>query len=175
MAMKRHQASCHCGAVRVELDYDLGATTSRCNCSICRKSRWWGANVKPEQVHVICPFVGGGFGSKGNTWPPATLAAMAARIVRRPVKLVLTRQQMYTNNGYRPQTVQKVKLGASSDGRLLAIRHDGFSSMSQPDLGEFAEPCEPRLDIRFADPVPKCSDQQWSCHLHVRRVVRSSR
>ena len=56
-----------------------------------------------------CPFVGGGFGCKGNTWPPATLAAMAARIVGRPVKLVLTRRQMYTSNGYRPRTIQKLR------------------------------------------------------------------
>ena len=48
---------------------------------------------------------------KGNTWPPATLAALAARTVRRPVKLVLTRAQMYTSNGYRPRTVQKLKTG----------------------------------------------------------------
>ena len=58
---------------------------------------------------MICPYLGAGFGSKGNTWPPATLAALAARTVKRPVKLVLTRAQMYTSNGYRPRTVQKLK------------------------------------------------------------------
>ena len=86
-------------------------------------------------MRVICPYVGGGFGSKGNTWPPVALAALAARMVKRPVKLVLSRAQMYTSNGYRPRTVQKLKLAADGDGKLLSIRHDGISSMSQPDHG----------------------------------------
>ncbi len=93
-----------------------------------------------ENVTVICPFVGGGFGSKGNTWPPATLAAMAARRVNRPVKLEVTREQMFTSNGYRPRTIQQVKLGADRDGKLVALRHDGLTQMSRPELGEFSEP-----------------------------------
>jgi xanthine dehydrogenase YagR molybdenum-binding subunit len=96
--------------------------------------------LKPEQVRVICPYVGGGFGSKGNAWTPITLAAMAARAVGRPVRLVLEREQMYTSNGYRPATIQRVKLGAAADGALLAIRHDGFSQTCRPELGEFVEP-----------------------------------
>ena len=93
-----------------------------------------------KDVTIICPFVGGGFGSKGNTWPPATLAAMAARRVKRPVKLEVTREQMFTSNGYRPRTVQRVQLGADRDGKLLAISHDGLTQMSRPEIGEFAEP-----------------------------------
>ncbi len=93
-----------------------------------------------ESVTVVCPYVGGGFGCKGNTWPPATIAALAARHVGRPVKLVVTRPQMFTSNGYRPKTIQKIRLGAGRDGRLLSIRHDGFSQMSDPMLGEFSEP-----------------------------------
>jgi xanthine dehydrogenase YagR molybdenum-binding subunit len=61
-------------------------------------------DIDPANVRVICPYVGGGFGCKGSTWPPATLAAMAAKIVNRPVKLVVTRAQMFTSNGYRPRT-----------------------------------------------------------------------
>ena len=90
-------------------------------------------------VRVICPYVGGGFGCKGNTWPPATLAALAARAVGRPVRLVLTREQMYMNNGHRPQTIQSVSLASGHDGRLAAMRHDGFSQMSDPSLGSFTE------------------------------------
>ncbi|MCB8877823.1 xanthine dehydrogenase family protein molybdopterin-binding subunit [Acidisoma silvae] len=96
--------------------------------------------LEPKSVTVICPYVGGGFGSKGNTWPPAVLAAMAARRVNRPVKLVVTREQMFTSNGYRPRTVQRVKLAASPDGKLLSVRHDVKTQTSMPEVGEFAEP-----------------------------------
>ncbi|MBV8590068.1 MAG: xanthine dehydrogenase family protein molybdopterin-binding subunit [Acetobacteraceae bacterium] len=108
--------------------------------------------VDPAGVRVVSPFVGGGFGCKGNTWPPATLTAMAARVVGRPVKLVVTREQMYTSNGYRPRTVQKLKFGAQPDGTLVAIRHDGFSQMSQPVLGEFVEPVGLATEMLYACP-----------------------
>ena len=72
--------------------------------------------IEPTNVHVICPYVGGGFGCKGNTWPPATLAAMAAKVVGRPVKLAVTRAQMFTSNGYRPRTVQKLRFAADEQG-----------------------------------------------------------
>jgi CO/xanthine dehydrogenase Mo-binding subunit len=62
--------------------------------------------------------------------PHVTLAAMAARFVGRPVKLVLTRRQMYTGTGYRPETWQRVELGASRDGRLNAITHHGMAETS---------------------------------------------
>jgi xanthine dehydrogenase YagR molybdenum-binding subunit len=103
-------------------------------------------------VRVICPYLGAGFGSKGNTWPPATLAAVAARFVRRPVKLVLTRAQMYTSNGYRPRTVQKLKMSSDINGSLISVRHDGFSSMSQPVLGEFSEPFALATEMLYACP-----------------------
>jgi xanthine dehydrogenase YagR molybdenum-binding subunit len=103
-------------------------------------------------VRVICPFLGAGFGSKGNTWPPATLAAMAARMVKRPVKLVLSRAQMYTSNGYRPRTVQRLRLAADINGSLVSVRHDGFSSMSQPVLGEFSEPFALATEMLYACP-----------------------
>jgi xanthine dehydrogenase YagR molybdenum-binding subunit len=96
-------------------------------------------NLPKENVTVICPFVGGGFGCKGNTWPPVSLTAMASRRVGRPVKLEVTRRQMFTSNGFRPRTIQKLKLAADADGKLLAIRHDGLSQMSQPEIGEFTE------------------------------------
>jgi xanthine dehydrogenase YagR molybdenum-binding subunit len=96
--------------------------------------------IGEDQVQVNCPYVGGGFGSKGNTWPPAVLAALAAKQLNRPVKLELDRKDMYTNNGYRPRTVQRVRLGATTDGSLVALMHDGVSQMSDPVLGEFIEP-----------------------------------
>ena len=108
--------------------------------------------IDQSGVRIICPYLGGGFGSKGNTWPPATLAALAARTVGRPVKLVLSRAQMYYSNGYRPRTVQKLTLSSDIDGRLIAVRHDGFSSMSQPSLGEFCEPVALATEMLYACP-----------------------
>src|SRR5438067_2828749 len=74
--------------------------------------------LKPEQVRVLCPFTGGGFGGKGSTWPHVALAAMAARTVGRPVKLVLERRQMYSSTGHRPETMQHLRIGAEPHGGL---------------------------------------------------------
>lgn len=87
--------------------------------------------LAPDQVHVISPFVGGAFGTTLRAWPHVTLAALAARVVGRPVKLVLTRRQMYTGTGYRPETWQRMALGASRDGRLTALLHEATAETSQ--------------------------------------------
>lgn len=108
--------------------------------------------IDKANVRVLCPYLGAGFGSKGNTWPPATLAALAARAVKRPVKLVVSRAQMYTSNGYRPRTLQKLKLASDANGQLVSVRHDGFSSMSQPSLGEFCEPFALATEMLYACP-----------------------
>jgi xanthine dehydrogenase YagR molybdenum-binding subunit len=85
----------------------------------------------PEQnVRVISPFVGGAFGSGLRAWPHVTLAALGARAVNRPVKLMLSRREMYYGVGYRPHTVQRVALGASQEGRLKAIVHDAWQETS---------------------------------------------
>ena len=108
--------------------------------------------IDASDVHVICPYLGGGFGCKGNTWPPATLAAMAAKVVGRPVKLAVTRAQMFTSNGYRPRTVQKLRFAADDQGHLVSMRHDGFSQMSQTALGEFVEPVGLATEMLYACP-----------------------
>jgi xanthine dehydrogenase YagR molybdenum-binding subunit len=79
---------------------------------------------------VISKFVGGAFGSKGSAWSHVLLAAMAARQVGRPVKVVLTRRQMFGPVGARPYTVQRISIGASRDGVLTAISQDVASSTS---------------------------------------------
>lgn len=89
--------------------------------------------IAPERVRVISPFVGGGFGSKGNPWPHPTLAAVAARHVNRPVKLVLSREHMFSQVGHRPATIQQMELGADQDGRLTAISDRVTSGTSQFD------------------------------------------
>ncbi|MDB5360220.1 MAG: aldehyde oxidase and xanthine dehydrogenase, molybdopterin binding [Rhodospirillales bacterium] len=103
-----------------------------------------------DNVRIVSPFVGGGFGSKGVSWPHITLAAMAAKLVGQPVKLVLTRRQMFTSNGYRPKTVQHVRLGADRDGRLTAVLHDGISQNSA--YGEFSEPVGLASEMLYSCP-----------------------
>jgi xanthine dehydrogenase YagR molybdenum-binding subunit len=86
----------------------------------------------PEShVLVVCPFIGGAFGTSLRTWPHVTVAALAARHVGRPVKLVLSRRQMFYTTGYRPRTVQRVTLAAGSDGRLSALVHDVTAETSR--------------------------------------------
>ncbi|MEO0460134.1 MAG: xanthine dehydrogenase family protein molybdopterin-binding subunit [Myxococcota bacterium] len=99
----------------------------------------WGMRVEPDAVRVLNPFIGGGFGCKGFAWPHALIAAAASRVVDRPVLLVLSRADMYTSCGHRPQTQQKLTLGASSDGRFTAIRHHTRSYRSL--VGDHMEPC----------------------------------
>ncbi len=86
--------------------------------------------IPREDVRVISPFVGGAFGSALRVWPHVLIAALAAKHVGRPVKLMLTRAQMYTVPGYRPHTVQKVALGATRDGTLTAVVHDATARTS---------------------------------------------
>jgi xanthine dehydrogenase YagR molybdenum-binding subunit len=93
--------------------------------------------IPPENIRVISPFVGGAFGSGLRTWPHVTLAALGARVARRPVKVMLSRREMYYGVGYRPHTVQRVALGASRDGRLAAIVHDAYQETSTYE--EFSE------------------------------------
>ena len=94
--------------------------------------------VPLAKVRVITKFVGGGFGGKAMVWPHVTLAAMAARQVGRPVRLVLTRPQTYTSHGHREEQEQRVTLAAGEDGRLTAIRHEKLSVTSPFD--DWAEP-----------------------------------
>ncbi len=93
--------------------------------------------IAPENVRVISPFVGGAFGSALRTWPHVTLAAMAARRVGCPVRLELTRRQLATAIGFRPETRQRVALGAERDGRLTAMIHEVTGQTSTYE--EFAE------------------------------------
>lgn len=88
---------------------------------------------------MLCPFVGGGFGSKGGTWSHVMLAAMAAKQTGTPVKLALERTQMFGPVGSRPMTEQRMRLGAAAGGKLKALLHDTVSSNSY--VLDFSEPC----------------------------------
>ncbi len=93
--------------------------------------------LEPGQVRVIAEHVGGGFGAKGMPRPNVILAAMAARVTGRPVKCAVTRPQMFAVTGHRAPAIQRVRLGASPDGRLAALCHDVFDQTST--LKEFTE------------------------------------
>ncbi len=95
--------------------------------------------ISAARIRVLVPYVGGAFGSKGQPWSHVALAAMAAKLVNRAVKLVVARPQMFAWIGHRPQTEQRVALGAAANGRLVSVSHDVLSETSLSD--EFVEPC----------------------------------
>ena len=80
-----------------------------------------------EKINVVSQFLGGGFGGKAYVWPHTLLAALAAKVLNRPVRMQLTRAQMYSMAGHQPATIQTIALGADSDGKLTGIRHDSIS------------------------------------------------
>jgi xanthine dehydrogenase YagR molybdenum-binding subunit len=89
--------------------------------------------IDPEKIHIVSPFVGGAFGSRGALTQRTALIAVAAKRLNRPVKLVATRQQGFTIASYRADTQHHVKLGADRDGRLIALIHEGKEVTSRPD------------------------------------------
>ncbi|SAL71601.1 aldehyde oxidase and xanthine dehydrogenase [Caballeronia peredens] len=86
--------------------------------------------IPDDNVRVICPFVGGGFGCKGSVWSHVVLAAMASKQTGRPVKLVLERPQMFGMIGNRPYTEQRILISARDDGIMTGMRHDLISTTS---------------------------------------------
>ncbi len=87
-------------------------------------------DIKPADVRVVSPFVGGAFGAALNPHYYTFLAASAARELKRPVKVNYTRRQMFTGHGYRPYTWQKVAIGADRDGKLRSIIHEAVGNTS---------------------------------------------
>jgi xanthine dehydrogenase YagR molybdenum-binding subunit len=106
--------------------------------------------LQPQNVHVITKFVGGGFGCKGSTWSHTVIAAAAARAVGRPVKLVLSRQAMFGNVGYRTRTEQRLRLGAEKDGTLTAIEHNSVNPTST--FEDWKERCPQPTRMLYACP-----------------------
>jgi len=103
-----------------------------------------------ENVRLISPYIGGGFGSKAFVYPYGAIAAQAAKQLGRPVKLAVTRPQTFTAFGGRAETRQKVALGATRDGKLLAIRHRGLNETSVTDT--WVERCGEVAALMYATP-----------------------
>ena len=95
-------------------------------------------SLKPENVRIDSPYVGGGFGGKLFVRADAVLAALGAKAAGRPVKVALTRPLVANNTTHRPATIQRVRLGATRDGRITAIAHESTSGNLQDGKPETA-------------------------------------
>ncbi|MCU1309058.1 MAG: aerobic-type carbon monoxide dehydrogenase, large subunit CoxL/CutL-like protein [Candidatus Angelobacter sp.] len=106
--------------------------------------------LSPDDVHLLSPYVGGGFGSGLRPKYQLFLAVMAARGLKRSVRVTLTRQQMFTI-GHRPRTLQRVALGAAKDGKLEALIHEALAETSQ--FEEYSEPV-----VQWSGELYKCEN-----------------
>jgi xanthine dehydrogenase YagR molybdenum-binding subunit len=104
--------------------------------------------IKLENVRIISPHIGGGFGSKGGQWANLVLAAVAAKMVSRPVQLALTRQQMFNSVGLRQRNLQRLRLASTKEGKLLALGHETTTHCAIHD--EFVEPCGDCSKVMYA-------------------------
>ena len=107
-------------------------------------------NLPLENVRIICPFIGGHFGSKGFTWSYFLVAVAAARLGNRPVRLVLDRMQMFDSMGQRARTVQSVGLAADETGKLAALKHSTLTHSSM--IYQYTEPCGALTRLVYACP-----------------------
>jgi xanthine dehydrogenase YagR molybdenum-binding subunit len=107
--------------------------------------------IAPEKIHIRSPFLGGGFGSKGLISGPQLLGILAARLVGRPVKLVLRREHMYGPVGHRSASRQRLRIGVDGDGRLTAIDHRARIASSTFD--DFFEPAADASHTLYASPA----------------------
>ncbi len=128
--------------------------------------------LNPGQVTVISPFVGGAFGSKSRAKAHQVIAGLAARqAAGRPVKLALTRRQMFAGTGYRTPTVQRIKLGAHADGRLIAIAHDAIAQTAR--FKEFAEQTALGTRTMYAAPHRRTTHRLAALDVAVPTVMRA--
>jgi xanthine dehydrogenase YagR molybdenum-binding subunit len=111
-------------------------------------AKQWG--LPEENVKVIATFVGGAFGNALHSWPHESAAIIAAKVTGRPVKLMLTREQMFTMVGYRPYTWQKLGMSATPDGRITAITHESIGQTSSYE--EFTESTLAQTRMMYQSP-----------------------
>jgi xanthine dehydrogenase YagR molybdenum-binding subunit len=103
-----------------------------------------------DRVHVISKFLGSGFGGKLWPWTHCYLAAEAARQLQKPVKLVVSRKMMFQTVGHRPRTVQRVRIGATREGKLLSLQHDWVNHVGM--LDDYKEDCGESTALQYSVP-----------------------
>ena len=106
--------------------------------------------VPLENVRVISRFLGSGFGGKLWPWTQSAIAAAASRNLGRPVKLVVSRDSMFQSVGHRPRTQQRVRLGATAEGKLVALMHDSLNHTSI--LDDYSEGCSEATPYSYSTP-----------------------
>ena len=124
-----------------------------------------------ENVTAICPYVGGGFGSKGSVWSHVPLTAMAAKQLGRPVKLSLDRNQMFGPVGQRPVTEQRMRIGAMDDGHMMASSHDTIAYTST--LEDWIEPCGLMTRMMYESPNQETSHRLARMNLGTPTFMRA--
>ncbi len=127
--------------------------------------------IAPEQVRVRSPHTGGAFGCKGLVWPHQIIAAAATRITARPVRIALSRAQMYSTVAYQPQMVQTVSLAASSDGRLAAIEHESINVTSASD--DFVEYATLASQTTYAAPAIRVRQRVQRANVNLGTAMRA--
>jgi xanthine dehydrogenase YagR molybdenum-binding subunit len=106
--------------------------------------------ISLDKVRVFTHYLGSGFGGKLWPWAQSPLAAAAARRLGQPVKIVVTREQMFMNVGHRPQTVQRVRVSADADGRLTSLQHDSTNHTNM--LDDYDENCSEATTYFYSVP-----------------------
>ena len=144
-AMEPHAVVAEWDGDRVMLDMPNQALALSC----ASYAAYFG--IPAENVTIRSPFLGGGFGSKAILNGPQILAILAARMLKRPVKLALTRSQMYGPVGHRGSTWQKLRLGMDDEGKLTALHHLAVASTSSFD--DFLEPAANASLPLYASPA----------------------
>ena len=127
--------------------------------------------IPVDSVRVMCPFTGGGFGSKGSTWSHVVLAAMAAKVVQKPVKLALERPQMWGPVGGRPATVQRIKLTATPEGKLTGMQHNVIVHTSV--MEDFLEPSADQTRMLYSSEACETSLKLVDMNLGVATFMRA--
>jgi xanthine dehydrogenase YagR molybdenum-binding subunit len=127
--------------------------------------------VRPEDVRVLAPHTGGAFGGKGYVWPHQILTAAAARIVARPVKISLTRAQMYSMGAYQGIISQDMALGCDAEGRLTALRHEVTTVTPMTDT--FSEPATEIAKNLYPSPALATSQKIERANVNLPNPMRA--